>query len=199
MKTNDMILKYLSGLLQELEKKEFELQLMQSDQLQKEVNEQLKVLKQLRDLSVLPKESSYFNNLLPKVRQSLGVKKKFRLYPKLAYVLPVAAVIAFFVLNPFGHKEISNSDIPSILAEIHEDTKTDILEDIFDNETTGSVHSAVASDSSNSEILDKTIVNELFKNDDLKASYIETDDLVSSLSREEVQTVYNSLLNKKIL
>lgn len=201
MKANERVLKYLAGTMQENEKHEFESELKESELLQKELERQKEILTQLRNTQESAAESSvYFNNLLPNVKQRLEKKKKFRLVPGFAYALPVAAVIAYFILNPFSHSNNQSADISNTIAQMQDDSKTVLLTEIIEEDnSTSNLRTAVVSDSTSSEVLDRALASELFDSEDEKANYIDTDDLVNSLSKEEADAVYNSLLNKKIL
>ncbi|MDP4192552.1 MAG: hypothetical protein Q8858_13380 [Bacteroidota bacterium] len=211
MKTNEDILRYLSGLMSEVEKEKFELELNHSEVLKKEFEKQISLLNKAKVLEEdLSANSPYFNNLLPRVRQRMEKKKRFGLYPRFAFALPIAAVIAYFIINPFSHNSsIPNTEIQQsqelrqTVAQINDETKADILKDIMDTENSAenrnALSSAAVSDSENSEILDNKVADALFDSEEAKVSYLENEDLVGSLSGEETENIYSTLLHKKIL
>ncbi|MGE5409794.1 MAG: hypothetical protein ACM3MI_02450 [Clostridiales bacterium] len=211
MKKNEDILRYLSGLMSEVEKEKFESELNHSEVLKNDYAKQISLLNRAKELEEdLSANSPYFNNLLPRVRQRMEKKKRFGLYPRFAFALPVAAIIAYFIINPFSHNNtVTNTNIQQskelrqTVEQINDETKADILKDIMDTENSAesrnALTSAVVSDSENSEILENKVADALFDSEEAKVSYLENEDLVGSLSGKETENIYSTLLHKKIL
>ncbi|MCU7492184.1 MAG: hypothetical protein HF300_09325 [Ignavibacteria bacterium] len=209
MKTNDEILKYLAGMLTEEEKKAFELELQKSPLLRKELDKKASVLSGIKALGNTEADSHYFENLLPQLRQKLnsGKGRSFRLYPRLAYVIPVLAVIAFFVFKPFIFKPSGfnpfykgtsgQSEFTKTVSQMNDETKTEVLSTLMENET-GTIQAEALPESA-AEAVENTMGEELYKESDSKGQYLDNDELINTISSDEAESIYQNMINKKIL
>ena len=97
MKRNeDLILKYLSDLMKEKEKAEFENKLKSSDELRKDFEKTLSLINQFSEIEKIQIDERYFASLLPKVYEKVFARKSFSFIKKAAYVLP--AIIVFLLI-----------------------------------------------------------------------------------------------------
>ena len=99
MKRNDEILKYLSDLMNDKEKAEFEREISLSDDLGKEVEKYQSLLGQIKFNADIKEDSPYFQNLLPRVREKIGKGKVKRLLPRAAYLVPTLTAVALIIIN----------------------------------------------------------------------------------------------------
>ncbi|HEX2960288.1 MAG TPA: hypothetical protein VHO43_00755 [Ignavibacteriales bacterium] len=204
MKTNDEILKYLAGMLTEEEKKAFELELQKSPLLRKELDKKASVLSGIKALGNTEADSHYFENLLPQLRQKLnsGKGRSFRLYPRLAYVIPVLAVIAFFIFkpsgfNPFYKGTSGQSEFTKTVSQMNDQTKTEVLSTLMENEA-GTIQAEALPDNA-AEAVENTMGEELYKESDSKGQYLDNDELINTISSDEAESIYQNMINKKIL
>ncbi|MCU7495092.1 MAG: hypothetical protein HF314_15235 [Ignavibacteria bacterium] len=213
MKTNDEILKYLAGLLSEEEKREFELRMENSPSLRKELERKASYLKELKALGSVEADTHYFEQLLPQLRQkklqqktSLGKKRTFRLYPRLAYIVPILAVIAFLLFKPSPYNPtFKKNTAPAPPAELtrevsrmNEQTKRELAGSLMENETGTTIQPESLPDNA-AEAVENTLGEELYAGSDSKAQYIDTDELMNSISNDEAEDIYQAMINKKIL
>lgn len=205
MKTNDEILKYLSGMLPEDEMRQLELKIQESPSLRRELEKTKAYLNELKAVGSLEADNSYFENLLPRLRSRLTPqqkKKSFRLYPGLAYMVPVALIIALFLFKPFGFNPLSqetgsSADFTKTVSEMNDQTKSEVLGSLLENES-GATQAEVLPDNA-AEAVENTMGEELYKGTDNKAQYLDTDELINSISSDEADNVYQNMLHKKIL
>lgn len=120
MKRNDEILKYLSDLMNDKEKAEFEKEVSLSDDLRMEVENYKSILGQLKLNADIKEDSPYFQNLLPRVREKLGKGKIKRLMPRAAYLVPTLTAVALIIINigkftPEKTQVKNNSNINNIV------------------------------------------------------------------------------------
>ncbi|MGE5401176.1 MAG: hypothetical protein ACM3S2_12290 [Ignavibacteriales bacterium] len=197
MKMNNKVLMYLAGSLTEADRKVFELELEQDPRLRSQLEEARGMLVKLREYGNPEADTHYFTNLLPAVRARISGKKKFSLYPKLAYVLPVLAVIAFFIFKPFSSKNADAVDINRTVTEMNDQAKSDILNSMLVSES-GSIRTDMLPENSG-EVIESRVANELYKTEEIKSQYIDTDELINNLSSDEAEEIYNNMIHKKIL
>ncbi|MGE5354256.1 MAG: hypothetical protein ACM3P0_19375 [Acidobacteriota bacterium] len=205
MKTNDEILKYLAGLLSEEEKRAFELEVEKSPLLKKELEKKASVLSGIKALGQTETGSHYFENLLPKVRRKLEARKgkAFRFYPRLAYVIPVLAVIATFIFKPFGFNPFykatttGQAEFTKTVSQMNDEVKTEVLSNLMENET-GTIQAEALPDNA-AEAVENTMGEELYKESDSKSQYLDNDELINSISSDEAESIYQNMINKKIL
>jgi len=95
-KNEDMILKYLSDMMNEKEKAEFENKLKSSNELKQEYESILSLLNQFKEFEKAQVDERYFASLLPRVNEKIYAKKRFTVIRKLSYVLP--AIIIFILV-----------------------------------------------------------------------------------------------------
>ncbi|HEX2865995.1 MAG TPA: hypothetical protein VHO03_03080 [Ignavibacteriales bacterium] len=205
MKTNDEILKYLSGMLPEEKRREFELKLQKSDSLKRELEKTSAYLSELKALGSLQADTGYFENLLPALRSRLlphKKKKSFRLYPGIAYMVPAALVAALFLFKPFGFNPFmrgtsTTSEFTREVSEMNDQTRSEVLGSLLENES--SITQADVLPDNTAEAVENTMGEELFKGSDNKSQYLDTDELINSISADEADNVYQDMLHKKIL
>lgn len=99
MERNDDILKYLSDMMTEIEKTDFENRLLQSEDLKNAFEKYKNTLSELNSISDIKADSPYFQNLLPRVRSRMSKKTGIRWIPKLAYLIPTATAIVLIFIN----------------------------------------------------------------------------------------------------
>ncbi|MDH7604496.1 MAG: hypothetical protein QHH13_06315 [Melioribacter sp.] len=100
-KNEDLILKYLSDMMDEKEKANFEDKLKSSDELNKEYERTLSLLNQFKEFEKLQLDERYFASLLPRVNEKIYAKKKISFNRKLSYVLPaIIILILIYIMYP---------------------------------------------------------------------------------------------------
>ena len=204
MINRDKILQYLSDLMTPEEKVKFEQELAASEDLRNETAEINRQLGNLKDYSKLHTNEMYFNTILPRVRERME-KPKHKLIPRLslasafAVVILVFSLVYFPALNSRNSIEPGKMDLNSILASVD----SSALNEVFDNNY---VHEY-------STYYDKSFLKEISDfTDDLEYSSDEeenyassiyfngtTSELINDMTSEELEDVYQTLLNKKFL
>lgn len=105
MKKNDeRILKYLSELMNEKERLNFEKELASSDELSNDLASITNQLEEVSHLQAIEVDERYFANLLPRVRERLQKKKKMVLWKSAYYFTPTAAAVVILSFLLFNSK-----------------------------------------------------------------------------------------------
>ena len=198
MNNNEKILKYFSDELSSEEKKVFESELKNSEEVKKEFLKFQKTLSELKSISVPEVDESYFINLTPKIREKIDKKKKFITIPKLALTFTVAVIVLVVSLNIFNTENrrymFSVENEKSILSEVLDETSDEQLSDYinFSLGNSSNNFSVLAGGIDYDDESLKTLGEKTLKKFD---EY----DLIESLGDEEADEIYNQLLNTKIL
>lgn len=203
MKNRETILKYLSDLMDENEKKQFEERLHTDNELKNELEKIQKSINELGELDGPEIDSAYFNNLIPKFRAKLESNKRKKtivLVPAVAFVATV--LIIYFLQIPISERNkfelnISPEELTAIVSEsdsfaIDELYETNFIEDYaYYNSSEGADELDL--------YLDDSFVSE-FNLDEIESYYTnEQADDYGNFSNEQVDIIYEELLNKKIL
>lgn len=134
-KISDEILKYLSDMMNDREKREFENKLNSSAELQTELNEAKQMLNSFSALDNAAVNEQYFANLLPRARMKMERKKKFGIVKKISFAVPVltSAVILFFLFSPAKVQDIGEQ--PGILVNniLENASDTDVVRKVVDD------------------------------------------------------------------
>jgi hypothetical protein len=96
-KINEELLKYLSGIPNEDEKKAFEEKLEKSVELTEQLHSAKEILSGF-DVKNIPVNENYFNNMIPLVRRRIDSQKRFFTFKKLYYLAPALTVIFLAIL-----------------------------------------------------------------------------------------------------
>ncbi len=115
-KNEEKILKYLSGLMNEGEKIQFEKELTNSSELKNDfdnINQKLGELLEVKDAAV---SETYFTNLTPRVREKLKRSDRKSWYAKLYYIVPVTAAVLVTIMF-WPKEEITFSDHTAQLTD----------------------------------------------------------------------------------
>lgn len=119
MKKNDeRILKYLSKLMSENERLDFEIKLASSDELKSDlasINNQLEEVSFPKTIEV---DERYFANLLPRVRERLEKKKKIILWKSAYYFTPTAAAVVILSFLLFSSKAEFDTQYKELADEV---------------------------------------------------------------------------------
>ncbi|MCX6148972.1 MAG: hypothetical protein NTX22_00445 [Ignavibacteriales bacterium] len=195
MKVNERILKYLSDQLSEAERIKFEAEMKNDSLLQKDVNHCLNRLNELKKINEIEFNATYFVNLVPRMRKTIDTRKSRNIFPKLAYAVPLLAVIISLVF--YLNRTNEYSKLVNNLPDSSKDEIVNLIED-----ENGILQEEFVKQSNNSEIIEKEISNsiEFDKiNLDSKLNYTDEDEIIKNLSSEEVETIYNTIVTKKLL
>lgn len=202
MNSKEKILKYLSGQMNAAEKENLEHELEVSGSLKKEFERYVRMTGEVREMSAMKLNDSYLNTILPRVREKLDSKPSRLKYLRAAYVLPITAVIAMILFLPFIFRQDKTDTDILLREEVSVNNGIEVLQEIS-LEQPAMFEEEVASVPEAEDLMDKAILNELTAGNSealqARLNSLETNDLTGSLSEDEAEEIYNSLINKKIL
>jgi len=191
---SERILRYLSELMGEKEKSEFEKELQTDSVLADELN---RLKSQLGNLSVenINVDERYFSSLLPKVRSRMEKPAKTKLLPRLAFGLPTLLVMIIVSVVFLKSGLNSNNGNAEIVNEIIENIDDEIVSSKYISDLdldVNTTYRTLNEKSENGEI----VYDEQTKNKILAIyDYPLSDELLSvqSLSKEDLTSIYSKI------
>ncbi len=190
-KNEEKILKYLSDIMNDNEKLEFENELKNSAQLREDFDKITKIFNELSELENLRVDERYFNSLLPKIYQKLSVSKKLTLTQKIAYIIPVLVVIILYLIYPTNSVNF-DEQVDKITQEmLAYYTSIDSMDYIID------FSSKEYSEIPISENFDVSYLEEVKIPDEYLLKYIPTfyeePQILDKFSNDELLAIYNNI------
>lgn len=197
---NETYEKYLSGQMNESERKLFEAELVSSIQLKDDFESYKKVIKLVDTTKNIELNSQYTQSIISIFRNKTKIKRKKSIFLKYGYafVIIFTVVFSYFILSIFnGLKQVPdemltdyNNDATNYLsAELYSDIENEFDENTM--VTIDSIYKNKLSENVTEAVNDNTI-------DELPGS-ISLNELDKYLSNKDVEQIYAELSNKEIL
>ena len=197
MNENDQIRKYLDGELTGEELRNFETEINNSPELKNLVDSYRDTLNQFKKIENVNSEESYFINIVPRFHESMRNKKRLKLKPAFAFssiALVLTSILLVFILNKDNQvinpvHEISSEELSSYLKSNPQD--------YYEMQLTESVPQEYDS------LFNSIFFNEL-NIDDHSGKYLvdvtgnEFYNILDEISDEDAESIYSSLISKKI-
>jgi hypothetical protein len=191
----ERILKYLSDLMNEAEKSEFERELSTNEMLRAEYE---KIKNGLNELKFVPKtDETYFRNLPVNIRERISRKKKKKYYRTFVATAAFTVLILFFIL-PQNNKDNSellqtNFDFTYNIDQINEE--------IYSNTSLDEIAEGFSLDRYLSNLSKNVSPEEVEEYLDEEYAGIPADLILENLqiSDTEIERIYNELKKEKFL
>ena len=195
MKTDERIIKYIEDELTPSERKTFEVELKKSDELKSELRKYLKVYEGTAFLKNLKLDHKYLDTILPEFRDRIDSNKQFSIKRNLSLVFGLMLIFIFSVviLKTFFSKQ---TDIEEFTASLSEEEKIEVLNNINGEQKT---YELLAENIKESELV-FLFETDLRVNSEIAEVYeIDYSDIVQDLSEEEIENIYQKIINTKLL
>ncbi|MCW8823086.1 MAG: hypothetical protein OQK63_03315 [Ignavibacteriaceae bacterium] len=194
MKTEKRIIKYLDNDLTSEERTAFERELKSSEELKREFEKYSIIKEKIKNQKNLRLNSDYLSSILPEFHNKVHSGKKETLRRGLSYAF---GLILLFLIGIsfqkifFNNSDKERNDLEKFTQSLNDNQKLDLLESLN------------GSDDLYNIILGKEYVdlleNDLVVNEDVLKTYdIGYKDLIGNLSDNDVEKIYNELLNRNI-
>ncbi|MCW8813555.1 MAG: hypothetical protein OQK65_08495 [Chlorobium sp.] len=194
MKTEKRIIKYLDNDLTSEERTAFERELKSSEELKREFEKYSIIKEKIKNQKNLRLNSDYLSSILPEFHNKVHSGKKETLRRGLSYAF---GLILLFLIGIsfqkifFNNSDKERNDLEKFTQSLNDNQKLDLLESLNGNDDLYNI------------ILGKEYVdlleNELVVNEDVLETYdISYKDLIGNLSDNDVEKIYNGLLNRNI-
>ncbi|MDR3628637.1 MAG: hypothetical protein P4L45_17460 [Ignavibacteriaceae bacterium] len=205
MKNSDKIILYLDGQMSAEEKTAFEEELNNSQPLRDELKLLTDFNSGIKGMKNIPVEEDYFVQMVPKFRGRAERKKKFRLFPGIAYSVTTATavfIVMFFVMNNNTKNDnIAVQNNTSKIVNIEPVQDASALSDQFDLVSMNRDEAA-----GYDTLLNSMLIRELgltpqslseISAPDNNTTDIQT--ILQGVDEKEIDAIYKEILHKKIL
>lgn len=191
---DDRVIKYLSGLMDPDDKSNFEEKLSNDPSLKEELEKINSVLANINSIKDIELNETYFNNLLPRVRNKLTGYKRRKLLKEYALVVPAVIIILFTSYTIFMDLKSEIDHTTSIAGEVVKNINDDELANNLLNDY--SFESVIPYQSNNNN-LDIYIPDNLNLSLNNVSHYVDFSKLdysqVENISGPELEKLYNNL------
>ena len=201
-KYDDIILKYLSDLLDENERSDFESELEKNSELKIRFEAVSKNLQDIKQLTPKDSDTGYFANLVPKVRERMDtrsgklisgpVKKAF------GFGLAVVLVMIFVLQNGEGNYDFNFESFTSTLEGADNEELNEFVELRFSDIELYDLISEIDLENYSDAVNEQLAINKDEFYDYTEYSYFGIDG-ITDISEFEENEIYSSLIDKKIL
>ena len=197
MNKNEQIRKYLDGELSGEELKNFETEINNSPELKNFVDSYRNTLNQFQKIENVNSEESYFINIVPRFHESMRNKKRLKLKPAFAFssiALVLISILLVFILNKDNQvispvHEISSEELSSYLKsnphDYYEMQLTESVPQEYDSLFSSIFFNELNIDDNSGKYLVDVTGNEFYN-------------ILDEISDEDAESIYSSLISKKI-
>jgi hypothetical protein len=191
---NDIILQYLEGQLDEVSKKRFEEELHSSAILQKEIEAYTEVNERFSSYRNIQVADNYFNNIIPRFRESRSRESNKIRIPIIAFGSTVLLITVMFLYllsnNPENNSNIADNIDENELTELLNAYSSDFI--LSDNPGEFTPDSTINS----------LYLTELNVTPETESYYFadrrsDVNTIVKDINNEEADNIYNQIINKK--
>jgi hypothetical protein len=201
-KYDDIILKYLSGLLDEDEMKSFDAEIEKNTDLKNHFEEFRSKMAEIKDLNPDESNHDYFINLIPKVHEKLdarsGKRISFSLPKTIGYALAVVLIIFVLVQNGGDYEIFDSESVFSTLEKTDNEELNEFVELRYSDTQLYDIIDDIDLDN-----YSEAINQQMNQNTEVLYNYAEYSyyglEGISDISETEENEIYKSLIDKKIL
>jgi len=202
MKMNDKILKYIDNQMSSSERSDFENELKNSSELQKELKKYKSLMHEVDQLKNIDVNESYFAETIPKFRSRQEVLRRFLLFPRLTFsIATVAAVALIFVISiSKTNKNIIIQKNNIVAADTSGSEISSLLDPSSDQLNIGYI--SKEEESSYDSLMNSVMTKELnLSPNDL--SYLSPDQntdlssMLQNVNEKEAENIYKEVLNRR--
>jgi len=195
MTTDERIIKYLENELISEERITFETDLRKSSQLRKEVEEYLRLKKEISNLKEIKLNENYLESIVPEFRNKLDLPKTTSVRRNLGYAIGVMLlfIISVVILQKLFTNNSKQSEVEEFTESLNANQRIELLENLNSNLED---YYQISENNTDMELIN-LLQKDLKLNNDVAEAYdINYTELVDELSASEAEKIYNEILNK---
>ncbi|MCW8802981.1 MAG: hypothetical protein OQK57_01190 [Ignavibacteriaceae bacterium] len=195
MKNDERITKYIENELTPEERIAFESDLKNSSQLKEEFEKYLRVKKESDELKTLKLNPPYLDSILPEFRNKFETPKSSLVKKNLGYAFGIMLVfiLSIAILKNFFNKESELIDIQEFTQSLNENQRIELLEKLNGE---SEVYNLIADNIPANEFTNQLSTVLEINNEVAEAYDINYNDLMTGLSKQEVEKIYSEILNR---
>lgn len=195
MNKEEKIIRYIENELTSEERIAFENELKFSAELRNEFEKFLSLKNETNDLKEIKLNNIYLDSVLTEFRNKIQTSKAHTIKSNLRYSFAIMIIFLFStaIVYYFLPNKPESTDLTEFTKSLNNSQRIDLLEDIDD----GFVPLELISENDSINEIDELLNVELVINNSVLESYdIAYDDLIAGLERDEINRIYNEILNR---
>jgi hypothetical protein len=198
MTTDERIVKYIENELSPQERHAFEVDLSNSVELREEFEKYLKVNAVTDEIKKLKLDPLYLDSILPEFRDKLDAPKIFSVKRNLGYAFGAMLVfiLSIVVLKNFFNNESEFMDLQEFTQSLNENQRIELLKNLNGDQ---GVYEIISDSLYKPELISLFETNLKVNNEVAETYDIEYHEIISGLSKDEVEFIYNEILNSDLL
>ena len=194
MNTDERIIKYLDNELTTEAKTVFEKEMLSSRELRDEFQKYVSVKEEIEKLKVLKLNPDYIDSILPEFHSRMLTGKKETIRKSFSYAFGVMLIfiISIAVLRIFFNNQNDPKNIEEFTQALNENQRIELLEKLNGN---SAIYDLIPDD----EVVQLLEADLKINNDVAEAYGIGYIEIIGNLSDNELEIVYQEILNKNFL
>lgn len=194
MNTDERIIKYLDNELTTEAKTVFEKEMLSSRELRDEFQKYVSVKEEIEKLKVLKLNPDYIDSILPEFHSRVLTGKKETIRKSFSYAFGVMLIfiISIAVLRIFFNNQNDPKNIEEFTQALNENQRIELLEKLNGN---SAIYDLIPDD----EVVQLLEADLKINNDVAEAYGIGYIEIIGNLSDNELEIVYQEILNKNFL
>lgn len=198
MTTDERIVKYIENELSPQERNAFEVDMNNSVELRKEFEIYLRVKKETGNLKELKLNPRYLDSILPEFRNKLKLPRIFSVKRNLGYAFGAMLVfiLSIVVLKNFFNAKTELTDLQEFTQSLNENQRIELLKNLNGDQ---GVYEIISDSLYKPELISLFETNLKVNNEVAETYDIEYHEIISGLSKDEVELIYNEILNSDLL
>ncbi len=198
MTTDERIVKYIENELSPQERNAFEVDMNNSVELREEFEKYLKVNAETDEIKKLKLNPLYLDSILPEFRDKLDAPKIFSVKRNLGYAFGAMLVfiLSIVVLKNFFNAKTELTDLQEFTQSLNENQRIELLKNLNGDQ---GVYEIISDSLYKPELISLFETNLKVNNEVAETYDIEYHEIISGLSKDEVELIYNEILNSDLL
>ncbi|MCU0413744.1 MAG: hypothetical protein MUE91_04965 [Ignavibacteriaceae bacterium] len=194
MTTDERIIKYIDNELSQKDRTAFEMELNDSAELREVLEKYLRVKRETGNLKELKLNPLYLNSIIPEFRKKLDSPKSLSIKKNLGYATGIMLIfiLSIAILKNFFIGESESADLKEFTQSLNENERIELLENLSDD---SEVYNLISENISESQLSNLFSANLEINNKVAEAYNIEYYEIVDDLSEDEIELIYNEILN----
>lgn len=195
MNKEEKIIRYIENELSSEDRRAFEEELNSSSELRKEFDKYLHLKNETLELKKVKLDNLYLNSIIPEFRAKLQTPKSHGIRLNFGYAVGIMLIFVFSIaiINYFLSEKATNTDLPEFAESLDENQRLELLENLDD----GIIPTELVSENVSTNKIDEIINAELeFSSEIIETYKIDNDDLIVGLGQDEINKIYNEILNR---
>ncbi|MCU0365245.1 MAG: hypothetical protein MUE93_06195 [Ignavibacteriaceae bacterium] len=194
MTTDERIIKYIDNELSQKDRTAFEMELNDSAELREVLEKYLRVKRETGNLKELKLNPLYLNSIIPEFRKKLDSPKSLSIKKNLGYATGIMLIfiLSIAILKNFFIGESESADLKEFTQSLNENERIELLENLSDD---SEVYNLISENVSESQLSNLFSANLEINNKVAEAYNIEYYEIVDDLSEDEIELIYNEILN----